>query len=164
MSVPQDTRRFMKLYPQVFFACHTRHARDPKTKQLVTARQLRIMDHLEDAGGTPLGDLARHLGVTPSTLSLTIDRLERKGYVSRKQGTADRRQVMLRLTRQGVRLRDAQTVLDLRRVRAVLKRLSKTERNSVLAGLERLVAASYEMAAETRDSAATRPATQRNLP
>ena len=84
MSIDQDARRLMKFYPKVFFACHTRHVRDAKTDELV-AQQVRILEHLDDLDGTPLCTLAEHLGVTPSTLSLTVDRLERKGYVAHSE-------------------------------------------------------------------------------
>ncbi len=164
MRIDRDGRRFMKLYPQVFFACHTRHARDPKTWQKVTSRQLRILDHLDDGDGLPLGDLAAHLDVTPSTLSLTIDRLEAKGYVVRRRGTVDRRQVMVRLTPAGIRLRDAQTVLDPLRVQRLLERLSITDRKRVLAALQKLAVASCEMAGATRSETGFLPRKQRAQP
>jgi DNA-binding MarR family transcriptional regulator len=35
-----------------------------------------------------LSDLAKHMGVTASTMSLAVDRLERNGYVVRERGAA----------------------------------------------------------------------------
>lgn len=48
-----------------------------------------------------LGELAAHHGVTPSTMSRSIDVLVRRGWVSRESHPADRRQVILRLTDAG---------------------------------------------------------------
>ena len=64
------------------------------------------------------------MGVTAGTMSLTIDRLERKGYVVRLRDVADRRRVTVRLTAAGVRVRDASSVLDPALVEAMVARLS----------------------------------------
>jgi DNA-binding MarR family transcriptional regulator len=71
-----------------------------------------ILDHLDAVEATVLSDLARHMGVTPSTMSLAVDRLERNGYVTRERNEADRRRVHIRLTDAGVRVRRANSVLD----------------------------------------------------
>src|SRR5499426_742995 len=86
-------------------------------------------------------DLAGHMGVTAATMSLAIDRLERKGYVVRLRDAADRRKVHVRLTSAGVRVRDASSVLDPARVEALVKRLSAPERERAIAGLALLAQA-----------------------
>lgn len=52
---------------------------DPETRQRLTAHQGSILDHL--APDEPLGlfDLALHMGVTPATKSVTVQRLEGLG-------------------------------------------------------------------------------------
>src|SRR5262245_12965796 len=135
MALTDDCNRLMKLYPKIFFACHTRHVRDPKSKQLVSAQQARIIDHLNDQTGTSVCELADHMGVTPSTLSLALDRLEIKGFVMRDRDPQDRRRVLVRLTEAGVRIRDAHSVLDPERVRGLLERLGHSERKRALDGL-----------------------------
>ena len=52
------------------------------------------------------------MGVTASTMSLTVDRLQRGGYVHRERSTVDRRRVDLRLTEAGVRIKKQQKVLE----------------------------------------------------
>ncbi|HEV3410581.1 MAG TPA: MarR family transcriptional regulator, partial [Chthoniobacterales bacterium] len=106
----------LALYPRIYFACHTRHVRDPETQWLLSRHQASILDHLDEIDGITLNDLARHMGVTPATMSLAIDRLEKKGYVIRLRDTVDRRRVQLRLTSAGVRVRQATSVLDPPRV------------------------------------------------
>ena len=100
----------MTLYPRIYFACHTRHVRDPQTQRLLSRHQASILDHLDEIDPTTLNDLARHMGVTPATMSVAIDRLEGKGYVSRLRDAADKRRVHLRLTTAGVRVRQASSV------------------------------------------------------
>ena len=72
----------MTLYPKIFFACHTRHVRDPKTRRILSSHQASVLDHLDEREAIPLMDLARHMGVTPSTMSIAIDRLVRTGIRS----------------------------------------------------------------------------------
>jgi len=128
-------RRLMDLYPKIFFACHTQHVQDPTTRRVVSSHQASILDHLDDEEPTTVGELARHMGVTPSTMSLGLDRLERKGYVRRTRDPHDARRVGLTLTASGARLRDAQSVLDPERVRAMLNHLADDDRERALGGL-----------------------------
>jgi MarR family transcriptional regulator, organic hydroperoxide resistance regulator len=145
---PRDA--LMTLYPRIYFACHTRHVRDPETQRLLSRHQASILDHLDELSPTSVVDLARHMGVTAGTMSLAIDRLERKGYVVRLRDAADRRRVHVRLTSAGVRVRSATSVLDPERVDAVLARLTQDERTRAIRGLELLARASQEeMAART---------------
>jgi DNA-binding MarR family transcriptional regulator len=146
-------RELMTLYPRIYFACHTRHVRDPQTDRLLSRHQASILDHLDEVEPTTLNDLARHMGVTPGTMSLSIDRLERKGYVLRMRDAVDRRRVHLRLTTAGVRVRQASSVLDPARVEALVARLSDEERDAAIAGLDLLARAAQlqmESRADTR--------------
>ena len=140
------SRRLMALYPRIYFACHTRHVRDPQSQRLLSRHQASVLDHLDEVEPTTLNDLARHMGVTAATMSLTIDRLERKGYVLRLRDVADRRRVHLRLSSAGVRIRDASSVLDPARVEALGGRLTPDERQAALRGLELLAQAAEDQA------------------
>ena len=140
-----DVETVLCCYPQIYFACHRRHVRDEKTSRQLSAHQASVLDHLDDIEATSLLDLSRHMGVTPSTMSLTVDRLERGGYVTRERGAEDRRRVELRLTAAGVRIKRQQKVLEPELVAAVLARMDAARRNQALRGLELLAAASIEM-------------------
>ena len=141
-------RQVMELYPRIYFACHTRHVRDPETRQLLSAHQASILDHLDEHEPLALLNLAKHMGVTPSTMSLNIERLVRRGYVSRERAAEDGRRLKLRITSAGVRLREAKSVLDPARVRALLGRLTHEEREVGIHGLELLARAGSEQMEE----------------
>ena len=141
-------RQVMELYPRIYFACHTRHVRDPKTSRLLSAHQASILDHLDEREPLALLDLARHMGVTPSTMSLHVERLVRRGYISRERATEDGRRLQLRITPAGVRVREAKSVLDPGRVRALLERLTPAEVEAGIHGLELLARAGSEQSAE----------------
>lgn len=81
------------------------------------------------------------MGVTLSTMSLAVDRLERLGYVRRTRDADDGRRVNLRLTPAGVRVKEAQSVLEPERVRGMLGKLSAGERVDGIRGLELLARA-----------------------
>jgi len=140
-STLEAVRQVLILYPQIYFACHTRHVRDPQSQRLLSRHQASILDHLDELDPTTVNDLSRHMGVTPATMSLAIDRLERKGYVVRARDGVDRRRVHVRLTSAGVRIREATSVLDPARVEALLARLSDNERDAAIHGLALFAAA-----------------------
>ena len=138
-------QQVMELYPRIYFACHTRHVRDPRTRRLLSAHQASILDHLDEHEPLALLDLARHMGVTPSTMSLNIERLVRRGYVSRERAAEDGRRLRLRITPAGVRLREAKSVLDPACVRALLARLAPDQQKAGIQGLALLARAGSEL-------------------
>lgn len=139
----------MTLYPKIFFACHTRHVRDPRSRRVLSSHQASILDHLDEQEPLPLMDLAKHMGVTASTMSLSIERLVRQGYVLRMRDSQDRRRVSLTLSAAGVRVREAKSVLDPERVREMLSRLQPGRREEAIAGLALLAQASQKFMEET---------------
>ena len=145
----------MTLYPRIYFACHTRHVRDPLSLRLLSRHQASILDHLDEVEPTTVMDLAGHMGVTSATMSLSIDRLERKGYVVRLKDAKDRRRVHVRLTTAGVRVREASSVLDPSRVETLVSRLSEAERTRAIEGLALLARAGEEMSRARMDATGT---------
>jgi DNA-binding MarR family transcriptional regulator len=118
------------------------------TQRLLSRHQASVLDHLDEQDAITLNGLARHMGVTPGTMSLSIDRLERKGYVARVRDTADRRRVNVRLTSAGVRVRDASSVLDPALVESLMARLGEADRAAAIRGLSLLATAAHAQIAE----------------
>jgi DNA-binding MarR family transcriptional regulator len=147
-------RRVLELYPRIFFACHRRHLRDPKTAKVLSSHQVHVLDHLDDEQSMNLKDLAAHMGVTPATMCIAVDRLEAEGYVVRERDRVDARRVNLRLSRAGRRMRDAQSVLDPDVLESVLARLTPAERTAAVRGLALLAhAAQLEMDSKSHSRA-----------
>jgi MarR family transcriptional regulator, organic hydroperoxide resistance regulator len=134
--MPDDALKLMDFYPKIYFACHTRHVRDPKSETVLTSNQASILDHLDLDEPMSLNGLASHMGVKASTMSIAVDRLVGLGYIVRDRSETDRRQVLLRLTLSGKQLSEAHSVLDFQRVQEMLGTLSETERKLGLDGLE----------------------------
>jgi DNA-binding MarR family transcriptional regulator len=155
MRVSADVAQVFRDYPRIYFACHREHVRDPKTGIDVSSRQVSILDHLDANHPTMLSDLAKHLGVTPATMSLAIGRLVERGYVTRVLDPVDRRKVQLRLTADGVRVTNANSVLEPALVEDMLNQLSATDRRAALQGLA-LLARAAGTAQKARTQAAKR--------
>ncbi len=75
----------------------------------LSMQQLRAMYFLRDEEEMSVGRLAELFGIGLPAASLLSDRLVRSGYVERRDDPSDRRRVLLKLTRVGLRL-----VTDLR--------------------------------------------------
>jgi DNA-binding MarR family transcriptional regulator len=70
----------------------------------ISMQQVRAMHVLRDEGEVPVGRLAEVFGFGMPAASLLADRLVRAGYAERHDDAADRRRVLIRLTRAGDRL------------------------------------------------------------
>src|SRR6187402_496712 len=112
--------RVLNHYPRIYFACHTRHVHDPATGRALSAHQASILDHLDEVEAMTLTDLSDHMGVTPGTMCVHVERLVKRGYVARLRDPRDGRRAQLRLTAAGRRVREAKSVLDPERVRRML--------------------------------------------
>jgi DNA-binding MarR family transcriptional regulator len=145
VTPPNEIASFLRCYPQIYFACHRRHAFDPKARKPLSLNQASILDHLDNVEPTSLRSLARHMGVTASTMSLNVNRLEAAGYVQRERDPNSARQVQIRLTDSGNRFKQRQSVLEPDLVDNLLKRLKSRDRGAALRGLQLLAYAAKDL-------------------
>jgi DNA-binding MarR family transcriptional regulator len=151
----RDVRLVQVAYPQIYFACHTRHVRRASTATRLSATDSTLLAHLDEDHATRPTKLAKHLGVAASTLSAAIARLARLGYVAHGKAAADGRAVDLRLTAKGAAAMQASSVLESARVAKMLGQLTAAERKRALDGIGLLakgarLASSSTSAAEKR--------------
>ena len=113
--------------------------------QLVTLREI-----VQSGGATPSA-LARSIHLSQSTLTGILERLERRGLVTRTPSGLDRRSITMSATRAGEELlRRAPSPLQ-EHFRARLSELQEWEQTSILATLQRIAAM---MDAERLDASA----------
>jgi len=99
----------------------------------ISMQQLRAIYFLRDEEEASVGRLAELFSIGLPAASLLADRLVRAGYVERREDQADRRRVLLSLTRVGLRL-----VTDLREgSHALLRRWMSSLSEEDLAALAR---------------------------
>lgn len=137
--------RVLDSYPKIYMACHTRHVRDDQSGRRLSPHLAGILDHLGSDSALSISELARHLDVTESTVSLQVSKLERAGYVRRIGDSQDGRRVRVRLTKHGMRVREGNSVLDPDMVREMLSLLRPAEAEAALHGLELLAGAAEEL-------------------
>jgi DNA-binding MarR family transcriptional regulator len=137
----QQVLEILRAYPQIYLACHVEHRTRGKSSTGLTSRDASFLAHVEDPAGSSPAQLARHLGISPSTLSAALARMEAQGLVSRDPNPGDARRRMVRLTPTGRSALAANSVLDPERVAALLARLGAAERDQAVAGLQLLAKA-----------------------
>lgn len=139
-----------RFYPQIYFACHADHVRARSTAYRLSAHDSSLLAHLDPDRPVLTGELARHLGVSASTLSAAIKRLAQLGYIERCSRPPDRRQIELRLTARGAEAMTSTSVLDRKRVEAVLEELSPAQQRRAVAGLALLAMAARTVQGKPR--------------
>ncbi len=142
LVLENEVSLLLDFYPKIYFACHTRHVIDVGKGVKLTSHQGSVLDHLDAQEHVSLQELALHMGVTPSTMSITVERLVKLGYVSRIKSKKDSRKIELLLTQPGLKIKRSKSVLDSTRVAEVLGRLTIEERKAALKGLGLLASAS----------------------
>ena len=136
MTIDDDVERIQFAYPQIYFACHTRHERTRSTARELSARDSQILVHLDREVPAGLTELAGHLDLALSTLSEAIKHLTALGYVEKRAAKrGDRRAVGLTLTAKGAEAVRSTSVLEPSRLAAVLRRLTPADRRRAIDGL-----------------------------
>ena len=146
-----DIRSVQSHYPQVFFACHTRHEWARSSGQRLSSTDSGILAHLDRDRPAAPSVLARHLGVGRPTLSAALRRLEELGFVTRERDPANRRRLQVRLTERGVAAMQASSVLETDRLARVLRRLRPEERRRAVDGLSLLARSAREVMERDRE-------------
>ncbi len=114
----------------------------------LTMPQFRVLVVLAETGPLRMGDLAERIGVHPSTLSRTVDRLVAGGWIDRASAQESRREVHVTLSDRGHTL--VKDVTDRRRTQivGVLTSLADADRAAVRRGMELFAAAAGEASPE----------------
>lgn len=67
----------------------------------LTASEINVLANLADGRGRSVSELGRAAGTRPTTLTSVLDRLERRGHITRSPRPGDRRGVLIELTSSG---------------------------------------------------------------
>ena len=134
-----------RLFPQIYLACHVDHVRAASTAWELSSHDSSILVHLDREKTISPRTLASHLGVAASTLSASITRLSRLGYLTSKPAPSDKRQRELRLTARGSEAIASTSVLDAKRVARLLNQLNPDDRAAGVRGLQLLAQAARQM-------------------
>jgi len=67
----------------------------------LTASEINVLANLADGRGRTVSELGAAVGTRPTTLTSVLDRLERRGHITRGTRPGDRRAVLVELTSPG---------------------------------------------------------------
>ena len=95
---PSLATLFIEQFQTIYFACHLRHHHDVPRGRIISEQQLHVLGHLDRVRAMRIGELASHMGLSHSSVSLTIDRLQRDGYVKRERHEGDACPLIMRGT------------------------------------------------------------------
>jgi DNA-binding MarR family transcriptional regulator len=116
----------------------------------LTGPQLMILREISKNDETTPGRLAKAISLSQATVSGIIERLEKRGLISRRRSETDRRSVLVKTTHEADRMLEAgPPIMQVSFVEA-FNRLQGWEQAMILSSLQRLVAL---MNAETLDAA-----------
>jgi DNA-binding MarR family transcriptional regulator len=142
MTLDETVATVQLNYPQVYYACHTRHQRKRTTEHALSARDAAILAHCGPQSPILPAKLARHLSIARSTLSEAIKKLTQAGYVRRvPEVDGDGRQLGILLTPKGLRAVRETSVLESARLAAVLGDATASDRAAITLGLTKLAEA-----------------------
>jgi DNA-binding MarR family transcriptional regulator len=115
------------------------HSRKLEASYDVTSAQLLCLMAIKERGPLTLSAIARNVFMSSSTLVGIVDRLERKGWVVRRRGTHDRREVSVSLTDPGRLLLDQAPSPLQDQLAEALQKLPELEQVAIAMSLERVV-------------------------
>lgn len=72
----------------------------------LTAAEVHLMERIASAKGgkSTVSDLAKALDVTMPTVTVAVNRLEKKGYIKKTKNSSDARSVFISLTEEGAKM------------------------------------------------------------
>jgi len=97
--------------------------------------QFRTLVRVDHHPGTPLSDVAEHLGASLPTASRIVAGLVKKGYLSRCGSVSDRRRIELDLTDSGRAVLKAARAATQKQLEAELGRLNDSQRGILLTAM-----------------------------
>ncbi len=141
MIPKSDIETLLECYLRIYSACHVPSPARGKKSSSVSSNQAVVLDNLSLTRGVTVLNLASHMGVAPSTMSLTLDRLERGAFIKRIKDREDGRRTYVFLTPDGDRIKRGQKILEPERIAALLGNLTINKRKQAIAGLRNLMEA-----------------------
>jgi DNA-binding MarR family transcriptional regulator len=104
----------------------------------ITAPQMYVLFYVKRKGKCKLSDIADKVEVKPSAVTVMIDRMERAGYVVRRDDPADRRSILVELTASGEKMLAQAVSLRNEIIHEYFTRLTPDERTVLTGLLEKL--------------------------
>ena len=92
----------------------------------------------DPSAGMTIGGIAQALGITLPSVTIQVQKLEKKGYVTKERNAFDARSVHVKPTEKGRRAEVAHRYFHRQMVRAITKGMDENERVALMQGLTKL--------------------------
>jgi len=135
---------------------------DMNSKKLVkqvglTGPQLVILQEISNLGEVTAGEIARAVSLSQATLTGILERMEKRGLLSRRRSKHDKRRVMVNITDSGKKVLDDAPPLMQEEFVDGFSSLQEWEQNMILSALQRLVSIMDAKAIQAAPFLATAP-------
>jgi len=129
VKVLETLKRIMHLVTQAF---------ESELREIhLTGPQGFLLRHLAVHGEMKVSDISRNMGLSNSTVSGIIDRLEKQGFVSRRRSAEDRRVVKIAIDPEKCDVSQFKRRID-EKLEDIMNKASPGELQSILGSLEKL--------------------------
>ena len=118
----------VKIFNQIMFSEEA--TLQEKSKGKITIRNIHILEAIagaEQENKTNITSIAKALNITTGTLTVALNKLEKQGYIVRKQSVHDKRVFYITLSKEGKRINKIHTDYHKEMVNFIVKNLSTKE-------------------------------------
>lgn len=137
-STSEETRATLLAYLDALALAEPIQAKLWQLAEL-TLTQVQVMRTLLRGGPQTLGKLGQANGLSPTSVTRIVDRLEKRGLVSRRRESEDRRLVQVHLEPAGERLMGEIRVMRGSDIHQAVEAMTSQERRQLTASMKRLV-------------------------
>lgn len=114
------------------------HSRHLSKTAGVTAPQILIMQAISNTEGVTLGEVASAVSLSQATVSSILERLEKRGLISRERSTVDKRRVHAYLTEEGAAVLSAAPLPLQDQFARQFAELQEWEQTMIISSLQRV--------------------------
>ncbi len=102
--------------------------------------ELKLLDavYRNQEEGAFVGVIAQELYITPSSVTIAVNRLEKKGFVTRRRSSVDARQVLVELTEEGERASKIHRRFHRNLANTIKKDITEEEQQILIKCIERM--------------------------
>ncbi|MDD2968493.1 MAG: MarR family transcriptional regulator [Lachnospiraceae bacterium] len=107
--------------------------------QGITTNDVHVMEAIGTGAAKNMSTVAKALGVTMGTLTISVNSLVKKGYVQRTRSDEDRRVVLVSLTERGRHAHEHHRIFHERMITEIVQGLSPQEKEVLSKTLHKLI-------------------------
>lgn len=105
----------------------------------LTYSELHTLKIIEEIGNAKLYEIADKVGVSRASMSVTIDNLEKKSFVTRDKDQNDRRAIIIKLAEKGINANREHEKLHYKMAEVILSKLDKEQQKIIVNAFEKLL-------------------------